>query len=152
MSPMSFSALDAAAYRISGIAARMTDATTAVEEIAEVAAAASAGATPEQRDVFAQFVAAQMALVNDLDDLRQRACGLRCELAGMAEEIVTRKRLDRARGIIATRHRISTEAADEFLRRQSVQSGRGLRDLAESVIASETRLRAACDESELGAA
>jgi len=149
---MAFPALDAAAYRISGIVATMTDAGTAVEEIAEVAAAACGEATEEQRDRFAEFAADQMALVNDLDDLRQRNCGLRCELAGMTEEIVTRKRVDRARGIVAARQRITLLAADEYLRRQTVQTGHSLRDVAEAVIAAEVRSRPGQAPLALGAA
>jgi hypothetical protein len=124
------SAVDTAAFRVSAIVANAMDLRGAVSEITSVVQECGAG-VPQ---IFRDLVAQQIAHATALDDLRHRNCGLRYEVLGMKSEIETRKYVDRARGILARKHRVSDDEAEEMLRRQSRQSGRSLSEVANSVV------------------
>ncbi|HZU27824.1 MAG TPA: ANTAR domain-containing protein [Bryobacteraceae bacterium] len=132
---MDISALTQAAFRISNVVANAKDLRSAVEEIESLAREG------EGSVVFCDFVAQQIDNLTKLDDLRQRNAAVRYQVLGMASEIDSRKAMDRARGILARRYRVSDDDADAMLRRQSRQSGRNLRDIAASIINADNSVR-----------
>src|SRR5579884_2784005 len=92
--------------------------------------------------LFREFVLQQMQNLRALDVLRQRGSGLRHAVQGVRNEIDTRKCVDRACGILARKNRVTEQDAEAMLRRQSRQSGRSLREVAENIVNSDKASRA----------
>ena len=69
----------------------------------------------------------------------QELLALQEEVASLEEGLETRKLLDRAKGLLMTYQRLSEPEAFRYLQRQSMQTRRPLREVAESVIASLRR-------------
>ena len=59
------------------------------------------------------------------------------ETSELKAMLVTRKLLDRAKGIVMHRHRVSEPQAYELIKRQSMNSRKSLKDIAAAIILSE---------------
>ena len=131
--------LTEAALRISSVVANTTDLRSALDQIAGITGECGSAAT--ECAGFSDFVAQQIGHAHTLDDLRQRNAGLRYQVLGMQSEVESRKAVDRARGILARRYRLSDQDADGMLRRQSRHSGHSLRDVAAAIINADKSVR-----------
>jgi len=74
---------------------------------------------------------------------RSKAAGTRirsdCTCSQLTEELETRKVVERAKGILQRGSRLSEEEAYLALRRQSRQQRKSMKEVAEAVVAAESR-------------
>jgi hypothetical protein len=89
------------------------------------------------------YVGEQLGMLLERTHLSQDQARLEAELAGLREDLATRKAVQRAQGILVMRRGITPASARRWISQQAHQTGSTVLEVAEQVVAVENARRSA---------
>jgi ANTAR domain len=89
------------------------------------------------------YVGEQLGMLLERAQLSQDQTGLEAELAGLRDDLATRKAVQRAQGILIMRRGITPASARRWISQQARQAGSTDLEVAEQVVAAENYRRSA---------
>jgi len=89
------------------------------------------------------YVGEQLGMLLQRTHLNEERARLEAELAGMREDLATRKAVERAQGILVMRRGITPVSARRWISQQARQAGSSVLEVAEHVVAMESARRSA---------
>jgi ANTAR domain len=89
------------------------------------------------------YVGEQLGMLLERTHLSQDQARLEAELAGLREDLATRKAVQRAQGILVMRRGITPASARRWISQQARQAGSTVLEVAEQVVAVENARRSA---------
>jgi ANTAR domain len=89
------------------------------------------------------YVGEQLGMLLERLRLSNDHARLKAELAGLRDDLATRKAVQRAQGILVTRRGITPDSARRWITQQARQAGASMLEIAEQVVAVENARRSA---------
>jgi hypothetical protein len=89
------------------------------------------------------YVGEQLGMLLERTHLNEDRARLEAELAGLREDLTTRKAVDRAQGILVMRRGITPVSARRWISQQALQAGSSILEVAEQVVVVENARRLA---------